>query len=285
MLTPEYDFQRAILERIIYIARGNILCMKTPVLFVSHGAPTLPLEPGETGAAWRELGARLERPTAILVISAHWATRVPTLSTVQNPPTVHDFSGFPAELYNLRYPAPGAPDMARVAALALEHAGIPVQLDETRGLDHGAWVPLSFLFPDADLPVTQLSLQSERNPAWHVALGKALRPLREQGVLIIASGSITHNLRALFAQPQGAPVPPWVSEFCAWMADTIAAGDLEALVEYRARAPHAVQNHPTDEHLLPLFVALGAADKIETAIHLNHVMTYGILAMDAWLFD
>lgn len=259
--------------------------MKTPVLFVSHGAPTLPLESGATGAAWRKLGAQLGQPTAILVISAHWATPIPTLSTVQYPPTIHDFSGFPAELYSLRYPAPGAPDMARAAAYALEQAGIPVKLDETRGLDHGAWVPLIFLFPGADIPVTQLSLQPDKDPAWHVALGQALKPLREQGVLIIGSGSITHNLRALFSHPQDAPVPQWVSEFCAWMAEKIAAGDFEALVEYRSRAPHAEQNHPTDEHLLPLFVALGAADKIATATHLNHVMTYGILAMDAWQFD
>ncbi len=266
-------------------SRVSITHMKTPILFVSHGAPTLPLEPGDTGAAWRKLGAQLEKPAAILVVSAHWTTPVPTLSTAQHPATIHDFSGFPAELYSLRYPAPGAPDMARAAAQALQQAGIPVKLDETRGLDHGAWVPLTFLFPDADIPVTQLSLQPAQNPAWHVALGKALRPLRERGVLILCSGSITHNLRALFAHPQGAAVPQWVSEFRAWMADNISSGDLDALVEYRTRAPHAVQNHPTDEHLLPLFVALGAADKIEGATHLNQVMTYGILAMDAWRFD
>jgi 4,5-DOPA dioxygenase extradiol len=259
--------------------------MKTPVLFVSHGAPTLPLEPGETGAAWRELGAQLGTPKAILVISAHWSTRIPTLSTVSQPETLHDFSGFADELYRLQYPAPGAPDMARAAALALERAGIAVKLDETRGLDHGAWVPLTFLFPDADIPVTQLSLQSEQTPAWHFVLGQALKPLREQGVLIIASGSITHNLLALFVHPQDESVPLWVTGFCVWMAEKISAGDIDALLDYRSRAPHAVQNHPTDEHLLPLFVALGAADKIEHATHLNQVMTYGILAMDAWRFD
>ena len=175
--------------------------------------------------------------------------------------------------------------MAQAAALALEQANIPVQLDDTHGLDHGAWVPLSLMYPAADIPVAQLSLQPDKDPAWHIALGRALRPLSEQGVLIIGSGSITHNLRALFQHPPGAPAPDWVTEFCDWMAERIQAGDLAALSAYRTRAPHAVQNHPTDEHLLPLFVALGAADKIDSAVQLNHVMTYGILAMDAWLFD
>ncbi len=256
-----------------------------PVLFLSHGAPTLPLEPGETGIAWQRLGAQLPKPSAILVISAHWETSIPTLSRAVQPETIHDFSGFPEALYNLRYPAPGAPEMAQAAVRMLQQAGIPVQLDDTHGLDHGAWVPLSFLFPQADIPVAQLSLQPDKNPAWHVALGRALRPLREQGVLVIGSGAISHNLRAVFKHAQNEPAPQWVAEFCDWIAAKIAAGDLQALVEYRSRAPFAVQNHPTDEHLLPLFVALGAANRIDTALHLNRVMTYGLLAMDAWLFD
>lgn len=256
-----------------------------PVLFVSHGAPTLPLEPGDTGAVWRMLGERLPKPSAILVISAHWESPVPTVSRAIRPETIHDFSGFPAQLYQLQYPAPGAPDLAQVAARALQQAGIPVQFDDTRGLDHGAWVPLSLMYPAADIPVTQLSLQPSKDAAWHIALGRALRPLREQGVLIMGSGSITHNLRAVFNHPPGAAVPEWVSEFCDWMAEKIKIGDLEALSAYRTLAPHAAQNHPTDEHLLPLFVALGAADKITDAQRLNNVMTYGMLAMDVWLFD
>jgi len=256
-----------------------------PVLFVSHGAPTLPIEPGVTGASWRKLGEQLPKPSTILVISAHWDTPVPTISRAEQPETIHDFYGFPAELYKLQYPAPGAPETALIVVALLQQAGIPVQLDDARGLDHGAWVPLSLMYPQADIPVAQLSLQSERTPAWHIALGRALRPLREQGVLIVGSGSITHNLRAIFKHPQGEPAPKWVTEFCDWIAEKIAANDLEALSSYRSLAPHAVQNHPTDEHLLPLFVALGAADKIEESARLNHVMTYGMLAMDAWLFS
>lgn len=254
-------------------------------MFVSHGSPTLALEPGETGVALRRLGMQLPRPSAMLVISAHWITPVPTVSRAAQPETIHDFSGFPAELYQLRYPAPGAPETAQAAALALQKAGIASQLDERYGLDHGAWVPLRLMYPAADIAVAQLSLQPDRDPAWHFRLGRALRPLREQGVLIIGSGSITHNLRAVFNHPQGALAPAWVTEFCDWIAAHIDAGDIDALTDYRARAPHAVQNHPTDEHLLPLFVALGAADEVSSARHLNHVMTFGLLAMDAWLFD
>jgi len=259
--------------------------MTMPVLFVSHGAPVLSLDPGDTGVAWQRIGVRLPKPAAILVVSAHWDTHIPAVSSTAQPQTIHDFSGFPAELYKLKYPAPGAPSMAQAAALVMQQAGIPVQLDDTRGLDHGAWVPLSFLFPNADIPVAQLSVQPDKDPAWHIALGRALRPLREQGVLIIGSGSISHNLSAIFKHPQGKPAPEWVTEFCEWMAAKIKAGDLEALSAYRTRAPHAVQNHPTDEHLLPLFVALGAANKIDSAEHINRVMAYGMLAMDAWLFD
>ena len=259
--------------------------MKMPVLFVSHGAPTVPLEPGDTGAAWRKLGEQLPSPAAILMISAHWDTRVPAVSRALHPETIHDFSGFPEALYKLQYRAPGAPVLAQSVMHALQQAGIPAQLDDTRGLDHGAWVPLSLMYPAADIPVTQLSLQSEKDPAWHIALGRALRPLREQGVLIVGSGSITHNLRAVHKHPPGAATPEWLTEFCDWMTDKIEAGDMDALSSYRSLAPHAVQNHPTDEHLLPLFVAFGAADQISGAQHLNRVMTYGLLAMDVWLFD
>jgi 4,5-DOPA dioxygenase extradiol len=256
-----------------------------PVLFLSHGAPSLPLEAGETGATWRQLGEQLPKPSTILVISAHWESLIPTVSRAVQPETIHDFSGFPEELYRLQYPAPGAPQMAEAAAQLLRQAGIPVQLDDTHGLDHGAWVPLSIMFPEADIPVAQLSMQPEQTPAWHLALGRALRPLREQGVLIIGSGSITHNLRAVFKHPRGEQAPAWVTDFCDWVAERISDGDVDALCAYRTLAPYAELNHPSDEHLMPLFVALGAASTVEDARHLNRVMTFGLLAMDAWLFD
>jgi 4,5-DOPA dioxygenase extradiol len=256
-----------------------------PVIFLSHGAPSLPLEAGETGATWRQLGEQLPKPSSILVISAHWETLIPTVSRAVQPETIHDFSGFPEELYRLKYPAPGAPQMAESAAQLLRQAGIPVQLDDTHGLDHGAWVPLSIIFPQADIPVAQLSLQPEQTPAWHLALGRALRPLREQGVLIIGSGSITHNLRAVFKHPRGEQAPAWVTDFCDWVAERISEGDIDALCAYRTLAPYAELNHPSDEHLMPLFVALGAASTVEDARHLNRVMTFGLLAMDVWLFD
>ncbi len=255
-----------------------------PVLFLSHGAPALPQDAGETGVAWRKIAASLPRPAAILVVSAHWETHIPTVSFASLPATIHDFSGFPAELYQLHYPAPGAPQLAEKLAQALQQAGIPLEQDASRGLDHGAWIPLNIMYPEADIPVTQLSIQPERDPDWHIQLGRALRPLREQGVLIVCSGSITHNLPAIFRHPQGEPAPLWVNEFCDWIAGRIKAGDLDGLSSYRTLAPHAVQNHPADEHLLPLFVALGAAGDITLSQHLNRVMTYGLLAMDAWLF-
>jgi 4,5-DOPA dioxygenase extradiol len=259
--------------------------MMMPVLFLSHGAPALPEEAGETGAAWRELGERLPRPTSILMVSAHWESGIPTLSLAAHPATIHDFSGFPEALYRVRYPAPGAPGLAERAARLLQEAGVEARLDAGRGLDHGAWMPLSIIFPAADIPVTQLALQPHRDPAWHLALGRALRPLREEGVLIIGSGSITHNLRAVFRHPAGTAAPDWVTGFRDWVADRISVADIEALCAYRVRAPHAEENHPTDEHLLPLFVVLGAAAGWEAVQHLNPVMTFGMLGMDAWLFE
>lgn len=259
--------------------------MKTPVLFVSHGAPSLLLEPGKTGAAWKNIAETLPPVKAILVISAHWETSLPTLSQALHPETIHDFSGFPAELDTWHYAAPGAPEVANNAALALQQAGIAVQLDAVRGLDHGAWVPLSLMYPQADVPVTQLSIQPAQSPAWHLALGRALQPLREQDVLVMASGSITHNLPATFKHPPEEPAPLWVTEFCDWIATRINAGDMDALSAYRSRAPHAVLNHPSDEHLLPLFVALGAAEGWERALRFNQVMTFGMLAMDGWLLS
>jgi 4,5-DOPA dioxygenase extradiol len=256
-----------------------------PALFVSHGSPTLPLERGEAVDFLRQLGRSLGRPEAILAVSAHWDTARPAVSSVEEPETIYDFYGFPEELYRLRYPAPGAPGMAKRAASLLADAGMQPQVDPQRGLDHGAWTSLMLMYPQADIPVTQLSIQSRLGPAHHVRLGAALRPLREEGVLIFASGGATHNLRELRHQ-RGNPVPqPWVVEFNEWLAHALKSRRTDDLIAYREKAPHAVRNHPTDEHLIPLFVALGAGDPGGATQRLHSSIESGVISMDAYRFD
>lgn len=261
----------------------NDIMTTMPTLFISHGAPMLAVEPGDTGAALTTLGRSLPRPKGILMISAHWETRGPMVSTAQRPETLHDFGGFPDALYRIGYPAPGAPDLAHRAKQLLDAAGLPAGLDPERGLDHGAWVPLLYLYPDADVPVTQLSIQPQLSPVHHHRAGEALRPLLDEGVLVIGSGSLTHNLRE-FRAGAGA-VEPYVREFQNWMKRSIDAKDVAALLDYRRLAPNAVRAHPTDEHLLPLFVALGAAGACGDARRLVDEVTYGVIAMDAYVFE
>lgn len=226
------------------------------------------------------------RPNAILVASAHWETDAPRLGAAPKPQTVHDFFGFPEPLYRLTYPAPGAPDLAQRAAQLLQAAGFKsAGTDATYGLDHGAWMPLLLGHPAADIPVLQLSLQTALGPRHHYALGQALRALREEGVLILGSGSLTHNLRRLvFGDPQAAP-RDFAVQFADWVEAALQARRDEAMLNYRAEAPEAVANHPSDEHFLPLFVALGAATPGRAAVTLHRSMEYGSLAMDAYRFD
>ncbi|MGH8702913.1 MAG: DODA-type extradiol aromatic ring-opening family dioxygenase [Burkholderiales bacterium] len=258
---------------------------RQPAIFVSHGSPTLPLERSEAVDFLRQLGPSLGRPEAILIASAHWDTDRPAVSSAKEPETIYDFYGFPPELYRLRYPAPGAPQLARRAAGLLESKGLHTDIDPGRGLDHGAWTSLFLMYPKADIPVTQLSIQSRLGPAHHVRLGEALQPLRDEGVLIFASGGATHNLRELSYQ-RGNPVPqPWVVEFNEWLADAVLSGRRDDLIGYRERAPHAVRNHPTDEHLIPLFVALGAGDPGRSAQRLHSSISSGVISMDAYRFD
>jgi 4,5-DOPA dioxygenase extradiol len=229
-----------------------------PSVFISHGAPTLPIDPSMPSHAFASLADELPRPRAILMLSAHWTTAHPVASIAQKPETIHDFYGFPRALYELRYPAPGAPELASNAAALLDKHGIAAATSE-HGLDHGAWVPLLLMFPDADIPVAQLSIQPHQDAAHHFYIGRALRELRDDGVMIVGSGQITHNLRMadFGARPEDAD--PRVDEFTGWFEDKLAARDIDALLDYRARAPHAALMHPTDEHLLPVFSALGAA--------------------------
>lgn len=258
---------------------------RIPALFVSHGAPTLVLEPGPTRGFLMQIGSAFERPKAILVISAHWETASPTLSSARRPETIHDFYGFPEALYAMRYAAPGAPDLAVRAAQLLATAGLQVNATAERGLDHGAWVPLMLMYPEAGIPVTQLSVQSTLGPAHHWRMGEILCPLRDEGVLIIGSGSVTHNLGEFGRHRYDSAPPAWVSEFNDWLHDALLSSDQSALIDYRKRAPHAARNHPKEEHLSPLFVAAGAGTPGHTPQRLHAGYTYGVIGMDAWRFD
>ncbi|MFN0315443.1 MAG: dioxygenase [Burkholderiales bacterium] len=258
--------------------------LRQPTLFVSHGAPTMALEPGKAGAALSALGKRLQRPSSILIISPHWDTPSAVVSSAGQPETIHDFHGFPAPLYELRYPAPGAPALARRVSALLQAAGIACTSDPARGLDHGAWSPLRFLFPEADIPVTQLSLQSQREPGYQLGVGKALAPLRDENVLVIGSGSMTHNLSEFRGKRFDSPPQPYVTQFQEWFARRIGARQMDELLDYRQRAPNAQRAHPEDEHLLPLFIAMGANGESGEVEHLVNEVIYGMLAMDAYIF-
>jgi 4,5-DOPA dioxygenase extradiol len=254
-----------------------------PSLFLSHGSPMLALSDVPARDFLAGLGDELGRPEAILVASAHWETPAPLVSSVARNETIHDFYGFPPELYRLAYPAPGAPALAERAAARLKEAGLAAGLDRSRGLDHGAWVPLLLMYPAADIPVAQISIQTPRGPAHHIALGRALAPLREEGVLVIGSGSYTHNLGELRRGDPGEAEPSWVTRFADWFDRALVEQRTDDLVDYRGRAPEAARNHPTEEHLLPVFVALGAGDG-GAARRLHSSATYGTLRMDAYAF-
>jgi len=255
-----------------------------PTIFVSHGSPMHALEPGAAGKAWAGLAASLPRPRAILITSAHWETNVPMLTGSAKPETIHDFSGFPEPLYRLRYPSPGAPAVAQRARALLGEAGFTAAIDGCRGLDHGAWSPLLYMYPEADVPVVQLSLQPELGPRHHYRLGRALGALADEGVLLVGSGHMTHNLRDWMRGARDVPPAPYAKEFQSWVHERIEAGDHEALIEYRSRAPHAVRAHPTDEHFLPLFFALGAAGSEARPALVYDAIEGGALAMDAYAF-
>lgn len=256
-----------------------------PTLFVSHGSPMLAIQDSPARQFLQGLGTSLPRPKAIVVISAHWETLgAPAVSFAERPETIHDFGGFPAELFAIEYPAHGAPDVAENVAGLLLSAGYAVHRSPQRGLDHGAWVPLMLMYPKADIPVFQVSLIPGATPAEHERLGKALSSLRKEGVLIVGSGSLTHNLYEFRGQGIDAPVPAWVSVFGSWMKAALQDGQRDALLDYRRQAPFAVKNHPSEEHLLPLFVAMGAAGEGGNAKRVHSSYEHGVLAMDVYAF-
>ena len=257
-----------------------------PTLFISHGSPMLAIEDSPARRFLLTLGETLPRPKAIVVASAHWeSSGAPAVSLAPSPATIHDFGGFPPELFAIQYPAPGAPAAAARAAELLERAGFSALRSADRGLDHGAWVPLRLMYPDADIPVTQVSVLSGATPAEHEKIGKALGALRNEHVLVIGSGSLTHNLHEFRGQPIDAPAPSWVSDFGTWMMGRLLASERERLLDYRRQAPFAERNHPTEEHLLPLFVAMGAAGENAKAERIHASYEYGVLAMDVYAFS
>jgi 4,5-DOPA dioxygenase extradiol len=256
---------------------------RTPVLFVSHGAPTFAIEPGLLGPRLTATGQDLPRPKAVLVVSPHWITRGLRVATSASPETVHDFGGFPQELYGIQYPAPGHPELAARTIELLRGAGWPAEAEPSQGLDHGAWVPIRFLYPDADVPVFQVSLPAGLTPERAYALGQALAPLRDEGVLVVGSGSLTHNLYE-FRQYADGEEAQYAREFAAWVRQAIEARDDQRLVNTLEIAPHARRAHPTSEHFLPLLVAAGAAAGEREVRTLEGGITYGMLSMDSYLF-
>jgi len=258
---------------------------RMPSLFVSHGSPTFAIDPGRAGPLLTQLGRSLPKPQAVLVLSPHWVTRGVRVTTTETPETIHDFGGFPEALYRIQYPAPGSTATAMRALELLNADGWQATPDNQRGFDHGAWVPVRHLYPDADVPVFQVSMPHTLDGAGAVKLGRTLAPLAAEGVLIIGSGSITHNLYEVQwnagADDKG---PTYATEFVDWARQAVKNHDENALANYLQSAPHAQRAHPTPDHYLPLPFAFGAGDKTAPVQVIDGGMTFGVLAMDAYLF-
>jgi 4,5-DOPA dioxygenase extradiol len=255
---------------------------KLPSVFVSHGAPTFAIEPGRAGAQLAALGRALGKPKGIVMVSPHWMTPGVEVTSAVRPETIHDFGGFPQPLYDLRYPAPGSPELAARAAQVLQDRGIAAVLNSRRGLDHGAWVPLLHMFPDADVPVLQVSLAFDTDAAKAFELGQALAPLAAEGVLVIGSGSLTHNLYEFrMGQVEEAA---YAREFSSWIRQAVLGGSRDRLIHALERAPHAARAHPTSEHFLPLLVAAGASGIPTPTTVLDGGIRHGVLAMESYVF-
>ena len=254
------------------------------VLFVPHGSPMFALQPGAAGAAMSQVAANLGSPRAVVVVSPHWETAVPTVGMSTRPPTIHDFGGFDPRLYEMQYPATGCPEAGLQVVATLQAAGLPVAQDPLRGLDHGAWIPLRQMFPDADIPVVPLSVQSHLGPQHAYRVGQALAPLAQQNILIMASGNITHNLRDFMAvRMSGGATPAYVQTFADWIYSHLMQRDLSALLNYR-QTEAGQRAHPSDEHLLPLFTAMGAAGPDAQAQAFFRGISDHVIAMDGYTF-
>jgi len=276
--------------------------MRTPTLFISHGSPMLAIEKSPARDFLIEYGKTLKKPRAIVIASAHFETSRPAVVGDAKPEMIYDFGGFPDALYQIVYPAPGDPVVATKVGGLLAEAGFAPAMMSQRGFDHGTWVPLSLLFPNADVPVVQVALQPHLGAEHHVKLGRALTSLKDEDILVIGSGNATHNLRAFFvtrmrgeddfstptgatATGDGRKVPDWVLAFDDWVRDKVQAGNVDDLTNYRARAPFARENHPSEEHFLPLHVAVGAAGEGAKGELLHSSYANGVLSMDAYVFN
>ncbi len=261
-----------------------------PTYFVSHGSPMLAIEESPARDFFVKLGRDIVRdygrPKAILIASAHFESAAPAFTSDAHPEMIYDFGGFPQPLFEMQYPAPGDPALADRAVDLLAREGIAAHEVAHRGFDHGTWVPLKFIFPDADIPVVQVSVLSKQGAAANLALGRALAPLRDEGILIIGSGSLTHNLYELMRIGRKTiETPQWVTGFGDWVEQAAIAGDVDAISNYRTLAPFAKENHPSDEHFLPLPFALGAAGEGAKGELLHSSVQYGVLRMDAYAFQ
>lgn len=257
---------------------------RQPALFISHGSPMMLITPSPARDFLSTLAPHLKPPRAILSVSAHWTTAMPTVSVDAEPETRHDFGGFPAELYTLKYPAPGAPDVGIKAAQLLRDQGIDATTAPQRAFDHGTWSVLKLAYPNANIPIAEMSVQPRQSAAWHYRLGQTLAPLRDDNVLIMGTGTMTHNLDAYMNGSFTSP-PTWVTEFVDWMNDAIVSNQIDSLLDFASTAPHAHDNHPSFEHIMPLFVALGAASPNVAGLRLHASIEAGVLAMDAYQFD
>jgi 4,5-DOPA dioxygenase extradiol len=242
------------------------------------------LHPGAAGAAMSQIAATLDTPRAIVVLSPHWDTALPTVGTATQLKTIHDFGGFDPRLYEMQYPATGCPEVAAQVMSALQTAGLPVAQDAQRGLDHGAWIPLRQMFPDADIPVVPLSMQSHQGPQHAYRVGQALASLARQNILIMASGNITHNLRDfMMVSRQDGTTLPYVQVFADWIHTHMVERDVAGLLAYRQQIA-GQRAHPTDEHLLPLFTALGAAGADAQPQAFFRGISDHVIAMDGYTF-
>ncbi|MEM9330676.1 MAG: class III extradiol ring-cleavage dioxygenase [Pseudomonadota bacterium] len=259
-----------------------------PPLFLSHGAPNMALHDTPVRQFMSRLADAYQRPEAIVSVSAHFETKGPVVVTDPGPEMIYDFRGFEPELYEVQYPAPGNPELAEEVAGLIAAAGLPVSKLAKRGFDHGTWVPLSLVWPDADIPIVQVSIDPDESPEYHLRIGRALSSLPQKNIAVIGTGNITHNLPALFSKGKDpkldANIKDWVAKFLKWFDSELESGNAGNLLNYREKAPFAAENHPTDEHLLPIYVALGAAGNKFSAKKIHESYTYDFLAMDAWEF-